>query len=52
MFTNFEEKDQDLVVMRQLDSFALQLLVDFMYSGEILITEKNVQVIMDKVRFH
>ncbi|XP_060875997.1 ring canal kelch homolog [Metopolophium dirhodum] len=46
MFTNFEEKNQDLVVMRQLDSSALQLLVDFMYSGEILVTEKNVQVLL------
>ncbi|XP_003247935.1 ring canal kelch homolog [Acyrthosiphon pisum] len=46
MFTNFEEKDQDLVAMRQLDSSALQLLVNFIYSGKILVTEKNVQVLL------
>ncbi|KAL4107155.1 hypothetical protein QTP88_017540 [Uroleucon formosanum] len=45
MFTNFEEKDQDLVIMRQLNSSALQLFVDFMYFEEIMVTEKNVQLI-------
>jgi len=53
MFTHFSEKTQDLVVMRQLDSTALQLLVEFIYSGEIMVTKKNVQVIIiDKIIFH
>eukprot|EP00102_Acyrthosiphon_pisum_P019852 XP_016657062.1 PREDICTED: kelch-like protein 2 [Acyrthosiphon pisum] len=43
MFTNFGEKNKDHVVIRQLDSIILQLLVDFIYSGTILITKKNVQ---------
>eukprot|EP00102_Acyrthosiphon_pisum_P020921 XP_016658131.1 PREDICTED: kelch-like protein 2 isoform X2 [Acyrthosiphon pisum] len=43
MFTNFAEKNYDLVTMRQLNSTCLQLLVNFIYSGEIVITEKNVQ---------
>ncbi|XP_060871864.1 kelch-like protein 2 isoform X2 [Metopolophium dirhodum] len=46
MFTNFSEKNQDQVAIRQLDSSALQLLIDFVYSGEISITEKNVQVLL------
>ncbi|XP_008183072.2 kelch-like protein 3 [Acyrthosiphon pisum] len=43
MFTNFAEKNYDLVTMRQLNSTCLQPLVNFIYSGEIVITEKNVQ---------
>eukprot|EP00102_Acyrthosiphon_pisum_P018706 XP_016655916.1 PREDICTED: ring canal kelch homolog [Acyrthosiphon pisum] len=43
MFTNFEEKNKDLVVIGDLDSTALQLLVDFIYSGKIMVTGKNVQ---------
>ncbi|XP_016659045.1 kelch-like protein 2 isoform X2 [Acyrthosiphon pisum] len=42
MFTNFLEKDQDLVAIRQLDSGALHLLIDFIYSGKISITETNI----------
>ncbi|XP_029346112.1 ring canal kelch homolog isoform X2 [Acyrthosiphon pisum] len=43
MFTNFSERNHDLVVMREIDSTALQLLVNFLYSGKIMITEENVQ---------
>ncbi|XP_029345645.1 kelch-like protein 3 isoform X2 [Acyrthosiphon pisum] len=43
MFTNFSEKNQDQVTIRQLDSSALQIIIDFIYSGKILITEQNVQ---------
>ncbi|XP_016657237.1 ring canal kelch homolog [Acyrthosiphon pisum] len=46
MFTNFSERNHDHVVIRQLDSTALQLLVNFIYSGEIVITEKNVQILL------
>ncbi|XP_029345943.1 kelch-like protein 2 isoform X2 [Acyrthosiphon pisum] len=46
MFTNFSEKNQDLVTIRQLDYSALQLLIDFVYSGKISITEKNVQILL------
>ncbi|XP_029345539.1 kelch-like protein 2 isoform X3 [Acyrthosiphon pisum] len=42
MFTNFSEKNQDFVVIRNIDSIALQLLVDFIYFGKIIVTEKNV----------
>ncbi|CAI6361763.1 unnamed protein product [Macrosiphum euphorbiae] len=46
MLTNFAEKNQNHVVVRELDSCSLQLLIDFVYSGEITITEQNVQVLL------
>lgn len=44
MFTSFEESSKDHVVIRELDSSALKLLVDYMYTAEIMVTEDNVQV--------
>jgi len=49
MFTNFAERNHELVVMRDIDSTALLLLVNFIYSGQIRVTEENVLVIIDKV---
>jgi len=49
MFTHFEEKNKELVIIRQFDSTILQLLVDYIYSGKIMVTEKNVQVSIDKL---
>jgi len=46
MFKNCAEKNKDLVVIKQVDSTTLQLLVDLIYTGKIVITEKNVQVII------
>ncbi|XP_022180636.1 kelch-like protein 2 [Myzus persicae] len=46
MFTHFVEKNHDLVVMHQLDLTALKLLVNFIYSGEIRVTENNVEVLL------
>ncbi|KAL5236034.1 hypothetical protein ACI65C_003444 [Semiaphis heraclei] len=46
MFTHFEEKNQDLVVIKQLDSSTLQFLIDFIYSGEIIVTEENVEFLL------
>ncbi|CAI6371711.1 unnamed protein product [Macrosiphum euphorbiae] len=43
MFTHFAEKNKELVVIRELDSVTLQLLIDFIYSGKIMVTENNVQ---------
>jgi len=48
MFTHFAEKNKELVVIRELDSVILQLLIDFIYSGKIMVTENNVQVIIDQ----
>ena len=38
------EKKQKEVTIHDLDPLALTLLVDFSYTGEIVITEDNVQV--------
>ncbi|XP_022167786.1 kelch-like protein 2 isoform X2 [Myzus persicae] len=46
MFTSFEETIKDNVNMRELDYKVLQLLVDYMYTGEITVTEENVQVVL------
>lgn len=44
MFTSFDESNKDVVNIRDFDSTALQLLVDYIYTGEILVSDKNVQV--------
>jgi len=49
MFTHFAERNRELVLMQQIDSAALELLINFIYSGDIIVTKKNVQVIIDKV---
>ena len=38
------EKNQKEVTIHDLDPLALTLLVDFSYTGEIVISEDNVQV--------
>lgn len=38
------EKNQKEVTIHDLDALALTLLVDFAYTGEIVISEDNVQV--------
>lgn len=38
------EKLQQEVTLHDVDATALQQLVDYSYTGEILITEDNVQV--------
>ncbi|VVC24961.1 Hypothetical protein CINCED_3A021095 [Cinara cedri] len=44
MFTTFEESTKDCVIIRELDSTALKLLVDFIYTAQIMVTEENVQL--------
>ncbi len=41
------EKNQTEVTIHDIDVLALTLLVDFSYTGEIVITEDNVQVNKD-----
>eukprot|EP00102_Acyrthosiphon_pisum_P019900 XP_016657110.1 PREDICTED: ring canal kelch protein-like [Acyrthosiphon pisum] len=43
MFSHFEESNKDLVTIRELDSTILQLLIDYIYTGEIMVTKENVQ---------
>jgi len=44
MFVSFKDGCKDHFVIRELDSKILELLVDFIYTGEIMVTEENVQV--------
>ncbi|XP_003247799.1 kelch-like protein 2 [Acyrthosiphon pisum] len=46
MFSNFYESNKDVVNIRELDSTVLQLLVDYIYTGEIMVTKENVQVLL------
>ena len=45
MFTKFEERKQDRIEIKGMDSFVLELLIEYVYTAEILVTEENVQVI-------
>ena len=40
------EKNQKEITIHDLDALALTLLVDFSYTGEIVISEDNVQVVI------
>lgn len=44
MFTRFKESKTDHVILRELDSTALKVIVDFIYTTQIMMTEDNVQV--------
>ncbi|XP_022164429.1 ring canal kelch homolog [Myzus persicae] len=46
MFTSFGERYEDAVKIRYLDSYILQLLVDYIYTGKIMVSKKNVQVLL------
>lgn len=45
MFSNFKERKLDRIEMKKIDPFALELLINYVYTAEILITEDNVEVI-------
>lgn len=42
--SGFEESRQDRIVLQDIDGSALQLLIDYVYTAEVLVTEENVQV--------
>ncbi|KAL5240440.1 hypothetical protein ACI65C_007850 [Semiaphis heraclei] len=46
MFINFDESNKNLVNIRDLDSTALELLINYIYTGEIIVTEENVQSLL------
>ncbi|KAJ1522109.1 hypothetical protein ONE63_002420 [Megalurothrips usitatus] len=46
MFTSFEESKSDRVTLQGVDAMALQLLVNYVYTSEIHVTEENVQVLL------
>lgn len=43
-FTNLNENNKYSVNTKQLDSTALQIMVDYIYTGEIKIAKQNVQI--------
>ncbi|CAL4174371.1 unnamed protein product, partial [Meganyctiphanes norvegica] len=45
-FFGFEESRQDRIVLQDIDGNALQLLIDYVYTAEVLVTEDNVQVLL------
>lgn len=38
------ERNRDVVTLHDIDPSSLKQLIDYAYSGEITITEENVQV--------
>ncbi|EFA08330.1 ring canal kelch homolog [Tribolium castaneum] len=46
MFTSFEESKQDRIVLQEVDHQALQILVEYVYTSEVQVTEDNVQVLL------
>lgn len=51
MFTGFEESRQDKINIQGVDYQALNLLVEYMYTSNIYITEENVQILLQAVIF-
>ncbi|XP_060874118.1 ring canal kelch homolog isoform X2 [Metopolophium dirhodum] len=51
MFTSFAEGDKYVVNIRDIDSNILQLLIDFIYTGKIMVTEQNVMVLLPAAIF-
>lgn len=44
MFTSFEESRQDRITLQDVDHQALTLLIEYVYTSEVQVTEENVQV--------
>jgi len=44
MFTSFSEGNKYVVNIRDIDSNILQLLIDYIYTFKIMVTEQNVMV--------
>jgi len=45
MFTSFEERNKDCIIIKELNSTILELLINYIYSGEIIVNEENVKVL-------
>ncbi|XP_016658623.1 ring canal kelch homolog isoform X2 [Acyrthosiphon pisum] len=43
MFSSFEERNKDHIVIKGLNSTSLKLLINYIYSGEIIVNEENVK---------
>ncbi|KAL4085445.1 hypothetical protein QTP88_027304 [Uroleucon formosanum] len=43
MFTRFEESNKNHIKMEDIDSVILQLLINYIYTGEIIVNEEHVK---------
>ncbi|KAL4127305.1 hypothetical protein QTP88_011481 [Uroleucon formosanum] len=46
MFKGFKENNKSLINIREVDTTSLQLLIDYIYTGEIMISDQNVLDLM------
>ena len=46
MFTGFEEKNQERVKLVDVDPHALSILVNYVYTATVDVTEANVQTLL------
>lgn len=46
MFTNFDERKRDRIEIKDVNSFALESLIEYTYTAEVHVTEENVQVMI------
>ena len=46
MFDRFDESHQERIVLQDIDPKALGLLLDFLYTSQIQISEQNAQVLI------
>ncbi|XP_001943576.1 ring canal kelch homolog isoform X2 [Acyrthosiphon pisum] len=51
MFTKFAEADKYVVNIRDIDSNILQLLIDYIYTFKIMVTEENVMGLLSAAIF-
>lgn len=46
MFTGFDEKNKSKVTLKDVDPLALEILINYVYSSEVEVTEENVQTLL------
>ena len=46
MFTGFDEKNKSRVTLQDVDPQALEILVNYVYTSEVEVTEENVQTLL------
>ncbi len=46
MFTGFDEKHKSKIILKDVDPHALEILVNYVYTSEVDVTEDNVQTLL------
>ena len=46
MFTGFDEKNKSKITLQDVDPHALEILVNYVYTSEVDVTEDNVQTLL------